>query len=118
MPKWTGNLGLDYQLPADSLGFSGNFIAGVGYQYVGSRFAEEMKPYHMINSRIGWENERVGVYGFANNLLDERPLAYSVSFGPDARGVYIGRGRVLGVGTSINTSNKQLCGFPRLPIAP
>lgn len=106
VPEWTGNLGLAYQLPGETFGLGGNFNAAVGYQYVGSRYAdlanrEEMEEYHMVNSKLGWENDSVGFYGFANNLLDERPLAYSLTLAPDVRGVYVGRGRVLGVGASM-----------------
>lgn len=61
-----------------------------------------MPAYHMVNARIGWENDRWGVHAFVNNLLDERPLSYSVDFPPGgATGVYLTRGRVAGVGASV-----------------
>ncbi|WP_379071008.1 TonB-dependent receptor [Mesorhizobium sp. UC22_110] len=106
VPEWTANLGLGYRLPGEALGVSGNFTANVSYQYVGTRVSdladkEELEPYHTINARIGWENEKYGFYGFVNNLLDERPLAYSLTMAPGVRGVYIGRGRVFGAGATV-----------------
>lgn len=107
VPAWTATLGLDYVVPAEKFGISGEFRASVNYQYVGARYSDlanaaKMPAYHMVNARIGWENERWGVHAFVNNLLDERPLAYSVDFPPSgATGVYLTRGRVAGIGASV-----------------
>jgi len=106
VPEWSANLGLDYRVPGDGLGLAGEFTANVNYQFVGSRFSdlannEKLVPYHIVNLRVGWENENVGVYGFVNNLLDERPLSYALTLAPGVRGVYVGRGRVVGLGASM-----------------
>jgi len=107
VPTWTATLGLDYVVPGEKFGISGEFRANVNYQYTGTRYSDlanaaKMPAYHMVNARIGWENERWGVHAFVNNLLDERPLSYSVDFPPSgATGVYLTRGRVVGVGASV-----------------
>ncbi|MGO4831660.1 TonB-dependent receptor, partial [Rhizobiaceae sp. 2RAB30] len=107
VPEWTANLGLAYRVPTEQLGLNlgGDFTAIASYQYVGTRFSdlanrEEMEPYHTVNARVGWENDSYGLYGFVNNLLDERPLTYSLTMAPGVRGVYIGRGRVIGLGAT------------------
>lgn len=91
---------------------SGEFKANLNYQFVGSRYSdlanrEKMPEYHMVNARIGWENERWGVHAFVNNLLDERPLSFKASLPRLAdptqyvTGVYLTRGRVAGIGASV-----------------
>ena len=107
VPSWTASVALDYVVPGESLGMSGEFRANISYQYTGTRYSDlanaaKMPAYHMVNARIGWENERWGVHAFVNNLLDERPLSYAVDFPPSgATGVYLTRGRVAGVGASV-----------------
>lgn len=107
VPTWTATLGLEYVVPGETFGISGEFKANVNYQYTGARYSDlanvaKMPAYHMVNARIGWENDRWGVHAFVNNLLDERPLSYSVDFPPSgATGVYVTRGRVAGIGASV-----------------
>lgn len=112
VPAWTATVGLDYVVPGETFGISGEFAANVNYQYVGPRFSDlandaKMPAYHMVNARIGWENERFGFHAFVNNLLDDRPLSFSAALpsvvpgaGP-VTGVYATRGRVAGLGASL-----------------
>ena len=105
-PEWTANLGVTYRLAGEDVGLDGDFFAGATYQYVGARYPDvqnsvKMDSYHMINAKIGWENERLGVNAFVNNLLDERPVYFAASYSPDVTGVIAGRGRVFGVGASL-----------------
>lgn len=107
VPTWTATMGLDYVVPGERWGLSGEFRANVNYQYTGARYSDlanvaKMPAYHMVNARVGWENDRWGVHAFVNNLLDVRPLSYSVDFPPSgATGVYLTRGRVAGIGASV-----------------
>lgn len=112
VPTWTATLGIDYTVPGEALGISGEFKANINYQYVGARYSdlanrEKMPDYHMVNARIGWENERWGVHAFVNNLLDERPLSFKAALPTVAdptqsvTGVYATRGRVAGIGASV-----------------
>ncbi|MGE3364541.1 MAG: TonB-dependent receptor [Rhizobiaceae bacterium] len=112
VPAWTATLGLEYTLPGEAFNVSGNFTAGVNYQYVGARYSDlandqKMPEYHMVNARIGWENERFGFHAFVNNLLDERPLSFQVALPQlplgtgSVTGVYATRGRVAGLGASL-----------------
>jgi iron complex outermembrane receptor protein len=112
VPAWTATFGLDYVVPGENFGMSGEFKANLNYQFVGSRYSdlanrEKMPEYHMVNARIGWENERWGVHAFVNNLLDERPLSFKASLPRLAdptqyvTGVYLTRGRVAGIGASV-----------------
>ncbi|MBB6011753.1 iron complex outermembrane receptor protein [Aquamicrobium lusatiense] len=105
-PEWTANLGLSYRMSGEGIGVSGDFYANATYQFVGARYPDvqnsvKMDAYHMINAKIGWENERFGVNAFVNNLLDERPIYYAASYSPEVTAVIAGRGRVFGVGGSV-----------------
>jgi iron complex outermembrane receptor protein len=105
VPTWTGNIGLHYRVPGEAIGVSGEFSADVDYQYVGVRFAdlanqEKLAAYHIVNARIGWENDNFGIYAFGRNLLDERPIYFQADFAPGVTGAYVGAGRVLGLGAT------------------
>ncbi|EIM73531.1 TonB-dependent receptor [Nitratireductor aquibiodomus RA22] len=105
-PEWTANLGLGYRKAGEDIGLSGDFYANASYQYVGARYPDvqnsvKMDAYHIVNAKIGWENERVGVNAFVNNLLDERPIYYATAYSSDVTAVIAGRGRVFGVGASL-----------------
>lgn len=112
VPAWTATVGLDYTVPGETFNIGGDFTVGVNYQFVGARYSDlandqEMPEYHIVNARIGWENERIGFHAFVNNLLDERPLAFQAALprlsspGESVIGVYATRGRVAGIGASV-----------------
>ncbi len=108
VPAFTANIGLSYRVAAGAVGLPGYFTVKADYQFVGSRYADvqnsqgaKMEAYNIVNGQIGWENDTVKVYAFGRNLLDERPLSYSFSYAPGATVAYVGRGRVIGVGTSV-----------------
>lgn len=108
VPSFTANVALSYRVAAAPLGIPGYFNARAEYQFVGSRYSDvqnspgaKMEAYHIVNGQIGWEKDNLKVYGFARNLLDERPLSYAFTYAPGATVNYVGRGRVIGVGTSV-----------------
>ncbi len=96
------------RVAAAPLGIPGYFNARAEYQFVGSRYSDvqnspgaKMEAYHIVNGQIGWEKDNLKIYAFARNLLDERPLSYAFTYAPGATVNYVGRGRVVGVGTSV-----------------
>jgi iron complex outermembrane receptor protein len=105
-PDWTATSGLQYDAPGSVLHLPGNLSANVEYQFTGSRAADaqdsfDLKPYHIVNARLGWKNDRgdLEIYAFGRNLLDQR---YE-TFGAALLGVPIvevGRGRIVGAGIS------------------
>lgn len=106
VPSFAATLGVNYRFDAENIGIPGEFLASASYQFVGERYADvanlgKMDGYHIVNARLGWERDNFSVYAFANNLLDERPVFYSLPAAPGASAAYVGRGRVLGFGTSI-----------------
>lgn len=107
VPKFTANIGADYRVGARRLGLpSGELHASASYQYVGERAADvsntfDLKPYGLVNARIGWEGSRAGVYLFSYNLLDERYEAVGGSYGPGADFVRPGMGRTIGLGATV-----------------
>ncbi|MGE6785867.1 TonB-dependent receptor [Ensifer adhaerens] len=105
-PEWTSNLGIEYRKDMADWNLDGTLSASVNHQYVGSRQTDvqnniKLAPYHILNAKIGWENEDFGIYAFANNILDERPISYASAYGPGVTAVIVGRGRVLGLGASL-----------------
>ena len=105
VPKWTANLGISLTLPGEYVALPGTFYLRAQEQYMGARYADlanaqKMEDYNIVDARIGWRNENLDFYAFGDNLLDERPISFSVDYaGPTA--VYAGRGRLLGIGTSV-----------------
>jgi iron complex outermembrane receptor protein len=105
-PDWTATAALQYDAPGSMLHLPGNFSANVQYQYTGVRTADaedsfDLKPYHIVNARIGWKNDKgdLEIYAFGRNLLDQR---YE-TFGATLLGVpivEIGTGRTIGVGVT------------------
>lgn len=105
VPAFSANIGLDYTFSAQHLGVPGAFKATVNYQYVGTRYSDvantgKLDPYNLVNAKLGWQNDRMNLYVFANNLLDERPVYYAVPITSGASAAYVGRGRVFGLGLS------------------
>jgi len=105
-PQVTVSLGIEYTQPLTLLQVDGTLTATAGYQYVGSRQADiqnsfRLDAYHLVNAQIGFEAENRSLYVFARNLFDERPELFGSTFTPTAHSLMIGRGRVVGVGTSV-----------------
>lgn len=108
VPTFTANAALSYRVAAAPLGLPGYFNARAEYQFVGSRYSDvqnspgaKLEAYHIVNGQIGWEKDNFKVYAFGRNLLDERPLSYGFTYAPGATVAYVGRGRVIGVGTTV-----------------
>ncbi|GGC66010.1 TonB-dependent receptor [Chelatococcus reniformis] len=106
VPVYTANVALSYRVAAAALGLPGEIAARADYQLVGARYSDvqnsaELEAYHIVNSQIGWEKDGVKIYAFGRNLLDERPVSYGFTYAPGATALYVGRGRVLGLGASM-----------------
>ncbi|WP_083265379.1 TonB-dependent receptor [Sinorhizobium alkalisoli] len=103
-PKWTVTTGLQYDTSASVLNLPGSLSLGVQYQFTGSRPADvdnsfDLKPYHIVDARIGWKNDAsdLEIYAFGRNLLDERAETFgSLYFGRET--VAVGPGRIVGLG--------------------
>lgn len=73
------------------------------YQYVGEREVDiqntsELDAYHMVNGRLGWDDEGFNIYAFVNNLLDDEPEYFGSTYTPSVHSVAVGPGRVFGLG--------------------
>ncbi|MGS1096959.1 TonB-dependent receptor (plasmid) [Aquamicrobium terrae] len=112
VPAFSANVGLSYRFAADAVGLPGEFTVRGSYQYVGTRYPDiqnltKMDAYHIVNAEIGWEKDNFRIYAFGRNLLDERPLSYAFNYSPlgptgeSGTAAYVGRGRVVGIGTSV-----------------
>lgn len=106
IPSFAANLGLNYRFDAERLGIPGAFTASANYQFVGTRYSDvsnngKLDPYHIVNAKLAWQKDNLTVYAFANNLLDERPVYYAVPIASGVSASYVGRGRVLGLGMSV-----------------
>jgi len=94
-PRWTLAAGANWRL---GNGFVANLNANYrddSYSATGIDQADYgIKARTLVNGKIGWENDNFGIYGFANNLLDEEYIQYNqISF---SRAI-LGDPRVLGV---------------------
>lgn len=104
VPEFTGNIGAEYRWSGETIGLPGSFAARASYQFVDDRAADiansfDLRAYGIVNAKLSWQTGDVTVYGFANNLFNERYEAWGQSFGTVAT-VRSGQGRVVGVGTS------------------
>lgn len=106
VPEWTGNIGADYRVAGEQLGFgSGQFYAAATYQYVGTRATDlqnslDVSCYAVVNARLGRQGKAAGVYLFADNLTDRKYQAIGVNYGPGAEAVRSGVGKTIGIGAS------------------
>ncbi|MGQ3671436.1 TonB-dependent receptor [Xanthobacter sp. TB0136] len=107
VPLWSGMLGAENRLSLAALKLPGEMVTSVEYQFAtGARAADlantfNLSPYHIINARLGWENERIKVYGFARNLFDENIEVAGTPYTADVYAVTPGLGRVLGAGIEL-----------------
>ncbi|WP_395452400.1 TonB-dependent receptor (plasmid) [Azospirillum melinis] len=104
VPKWTATTGLQYDIPAGVVRLPGSLSFGVQYQFTGSRPADvdnsfDLKPYHIVDARVGWNNDAndLAIYAFGRNLLDQRAETFgSLYLGVET--VAAGPGRIVGLG--------------------
>ncbi|SON57295.1 TonB dependent receptor family protein [Hartmannibacter diazotrophicus] len=103
-PQWTVTTGLQYDTLASVLNLPGSLSLGVQYQFTGSRPADvdnsfDLKPYHIVDARIGWKNDAgdLELYAFGRNLLDQRAETFG-SLYLGAETVAAGPGRIVGLG--------------------
>lgn len=103
-PNWTVTTGLQYDTPASVLNLPGSLSFGVQYQFTGSRPADvdnsfDLKPYHIVDTRIGWEDEAndLEIYAFGRNLLDQRAETFGALY-LGVETVAVGPGRIVGLG--------------------
>ncbi|MEW9310634.1 TonB-dependent receptor [Labrys neptuniae] len=103
-PKWTATAGLQYDTSASALNLPGSLSFGVQYQFTGSRPADvdhsfDLKPYHIVDARIGWKNDAgdLDLYAFGRNLLNDRYETFGSVYG-GLETVAVGPGRIVGLG--------------------
>jgi iron complex outermembrane receptor protein len=107
VPNWSGTIGLENRLSLASFGLAGEMVTNIEYQFAwGGRAADLansffLAPYNIINARLGWQGERVQIYGFARNLFDENIEVAGTAFTPTVWAVTPGLGRVIGLGAEI-----------------
>ena len=75
-PAVSFNLAAEYLHPVSAFGADGDVFGRVDYAYVGSRPVDpqntfDLDPYDIVNLRLGWESDRVSLYGFVENVFDE-----------------------------------------------
>jgi iron complex outermembrane receptor protein len=106
VPYWNFSTALLYGSSARMMRLSGAFTASLQYQYTGDRSADvdhsfELKPYHIVNGRIGWKNDGrdLEIYVFGRNLLDQRYETYGASF-LGVPTVNVAPGRIVGAGVT------------------
>lgn len=105
VPKFSANFGAEYRILGSAVGLPGSLTARASYQFVDDRSADirntfDLHAYGIVDTRLTWQQGDVGVYAFANNLLDKRYQAWGQAFGT-VPSVRVGQGRVAGVGTSL-----------------
>lgn len=104
VPDLTINASANYRWSSRSIGLPGEFAGRVSYNHVASRAADvlngfDLAAYDLVNARLGWEDDGIGIYVFANNLFDQRYQSWGQSFGPVPT-VRVGQGRIVGAGLS------------------
>lgn len=99
-PEFTANLDVSYR-------FGQGFELAAQYQYVGERAMDvansgDLPAEHRINAKLGWSDGKWEVYGFVENLLDERPLYFGSAYSPQVHSVVTGAGRRIGLGGGVS----------------
>jgi iron complex outermembrane recepter protein len=105
VPRWTSNVGVEYNIVGRHVGLPGRLLARLTRQSVSSRAADvantfRLQGYDLLNARVTWEHQDFSLYAFGNNLRDVRNEVWGQSFGP-VQSVRVGPGRILGLGGSI-----------------
>ena len=96
-PRWTGSAGATWR------GASGLF-ANVNATYRGAVFQDiidqgtrDIRPLALVNAKIGWRGEHLGVYLIASNIFDRQvPTAFFTDFDGRVRGT-VSTPRILGL---------------------
>ncbi|MDA8020639.1 MAG: TonB-dependent receptor [Thermoanaerobaculia bacterium] len=109
VPELSTTATLDYRGAA--MDWSGRRVSPfltVTHQYVGERSVNvadsfDLDAYHNVDFRAGVAFERVEVFAFARNLLDEELAINGVLFGPGVEAVSLGQPRIFGVGLSFKS---------------
>lgn len=106
VPQWTVTTGLQHTVSASFLNLPGSLSSAVQYQFTGSRPADiddsfELKPYHIVDARLGWKNETkdLEIYAFGRNLLDQRYATYGALY-LGVETVAVAPGRTVGLGVT------------------
>lgn len=99
-PEFSASLEAEYR-------FLENFALSARYQYVGERAMDigntgDLPPEHRVDAKLGWSDGKWEVYGFVENLFDERPLYFGSTYGPEAHSVAVGAGRKIGLGLGVS----------------
>lgn len=89
--RWTRRFAAQHDHPFDILGHEGDLFGLAEYQLVGSRTVDPansltLGSYDLVNLRVGWDSDRVSVYGFVDNLLDETYAESAFAFGASPAG--------------------------------
>ncbi|MEM6520699.1 MAG: TonB-dependent receptor, partial [Cyanobacteria bacterium P01_C01_bin.70] len=94
-PDYTYNVALQYRSPK---GFFGRLeVQGVGTVFFDEANDIEEDPFTLVNARVGYEFEAVGLYLFANNLFDTEYVTLAFpGFGGDVLAGY-GDRRTFGI---------------------
>ncbi|NJL20324.1 MAG: TonB-dependent receptor [Leptolyngbyaceae cyanobacterium SM1_3_5] len=93
-PEYTYNLALQYRSPGGL--FSRLELQGLGPYYFDEANSLKEGPIALVNARIGYEFDQVGVYLFANNLLNTEYVTVAFPSGDETLAGY-GDRRTFGV---------------------
>lgn len=91
-PEYTYNLALQYR--ADWGLFSRVELQGLGNYFFNDANTLKQDPFALVNARIGYEQDKYGVYFYVNNLFDEKYI--TAAFGADPLAAY-GDRRTFGI---------------------
>lgn len=105
-PEIAFDLAAQYEQPLDLFSFEGEAFGRAEYQYIGPRTIDpqnsfDLGSYDIVNLRAGWGSERVSVYGFVTNLLDENYAETAFGFGPGVFSATPGLPRRFGIGATV-----------------
>ncbi|AYD03589.1 TonB-dependent receptor [Neorhizobium sp. NCHU2750] len=107
VPEWSGSLGLTHRLALDDYGLEGELVSTSEFQFTGGRRPADvsnsfdLKNYHIVNARVGWEKENFSIYAFGRNVFDDKVELAGTSYTPTIQAVSPGLGRVVGAGVEI-----------------
>lgn len=104
-PEWKATLALQYAKPLpDFLHLAAPTLnASLSLQYVGSQASDiqnnfKLKPYSVVDARVGVQGRQSELYVYANNLFDKQYELYRYSLGGDMALGGRHRGRSIGIG--------------------
>jgi iron complex outermembrane recepter protein len=89
-PRWTVSGGVTWQHPAGLVANVNANYRSAFYQYAQTQAFRDIEARTLVNAKVGWQGDNVGVFLIATNLFDvQKPSIFFADFDGRTRGLLI-----------------------------